>query len=188
MQKLTEFQNSFLMRHLLPIIAMSYGGEVASQENMIAVFESKEFKSIVVKYSTSYLKTKYDISENDVSAFMESSQLKPFLPLLKDTKSLSSVDAVHMVKSMSFRDVVLEQCIKLLPKNVSVGDVQKFASSGTPEFVLSLVKDPEASRLKMRRKFWHQNQLKMVFTKKSRNICQKVCPSTMSRVLPRENL
>ena len=47
-----------------------------------------------------------------------------------------------MVKSMSFRDVVLEQCIKLLPKNVSVGDVQKFASSGTPEFVLSLVKDP----------------------------------------------
>ena len=88
---------------------MSYGGEAASQENMIAVFESKEFKSIVVKYSTSYLKTKYDISENDVSAFMESSQLKPFLPLLKDTKSLSSVDAVHMVKSLSFRDVVLEQ-------------------------------------------------------------------------------
>ena len=96
---------------------------------MIAVFESKEFKSTVVKYST-YLKTKYDISENDVSAFMESSQLKPFTPLLKDTKSLSSVDAVHMMKSMSFRDVVLEQCIKLLPKNISVGDVQKLSLFG----------------------------------------------------------
>jgi hypothetical protein len=140
MQKLTDFQNSFVVRHLLPVYEMYQGGEAASQENMIAVFASKEFKSTLVKWWN--LKTKYDIARNDASAFMESSQLKPFLPLLKDTTSLSSVDAVHMVKSMSFRDVILEQCVKLLPKNISVGDVKKFASSGTPELVLSLVKDP----------------------------------------------
>ena len=79
MQKLREFQNSFLMRHLLPLVR---DGAAASQENMIAVFASKEFKSTLVKWWN--LKKKYDISKNDVSAFIESSQLKPFLPLLKD--------------------------------------------------------------------------------------------------------
>ena len=44
--KIEEFENSFLVRHLLPLMRDE---EAASQENMIAVFESKEFKSTVVK-------------------------------------------------------------------------------------------------------------------------------------------
>ena len=120
-------------RILLP---MAKNPETATKANMMAVFESDEFKSAVLSIAEKMLPD--DFSKDEISAFMESSNLKVILPLMKDPKSISTADAVEMIKSTGLRDIVLEQCVQLLPNGVSVDDVKEFASSGTPEFVLFL--------------------------------------------------
>ena len=138
-EKLNAFKDSFLVRNLLP---MAKNPETATKANMMAVFESDEFKSAVLSIAEKMLPD--DFSKDEISAFMESSNLKVILPLMKDPKSISTADAVEMIKSTGLRDIVLEQCVQLLPNGVSVDDVKEFASSGTPEFVLSFVKDPSS--------------------------------------------
>jgi hypothetical protein len=138
-EKIIKFKDSLLIRKLIPMMKKP---EAATREDMMAVIESDAFQNAEVDGKRIFP----DFSKGEISTlmeFMESSVFKKFYPLFEDLDTISTEDAVNMIKE-GVTDIIIEQLVEFLPGDVAVDDVKELVSSGLAQLVFSLVKDPKS--------------------------------------------